>query len=226
MHESEFLGLHAQKAMEYFLAALYLVLFIPLWRYVTSDAAAPALARVLDWFRLPEGVALFQGHTWAKPEPAGMLAVGLDDLGHRLVGSPSEVLTPAVGTFLRKGERAFSLFVDGRKIDLLSPVDGEVTAVNARTRTAPGELGSDPYGTGWFVKVRPRTLSDSMRDLLCGDAATRFLEAAASSLAPEQQPAYAVGTLAQDGGAPIPGFVKELDPEHWDDVARTFFLTR
>jgi hypothetical protein len=28
-----------------------------------------------------------------------------------------------------------------------------------------------------------------------------------------------------DGGVPVPGFVKQLDPEHWDVLAREFLLT-
>lgn len=222
MNETEFLGMHSQKAVEYLLGALYLILFIPMWRYVTGPASG-AVSRVLDWFRLPEGVGLFTGHTWARHEGGGMLAIGLDDLGHRLVGPAAGALMPPVGAQLRKGERAFSLLVDGRRIDLLSPVDGVVTAVNGRTRTSPGRLGSDPYGEGWFVKVRPSGLGDAMTELLGGEAARRFLEAAAEALVPRHaQHAFA---LAQDGGAPLPGFAKELDPENWDDYARRFFGT-
>jgi len=43
---------------------------------------------------------------------------------------------------------------------------------------------------------------------------------------PQMQPAMAMTmVLAQDGGAPVHGIAKELDPEHWDDTVRSCFLT-
>jgi len=38
--------------------------------------------------------------------------------------------------------------------DLYSPVDGEVTDVNADIEDDPGQVNSDPYGVGWLFKVR------------------------------------------------------------------------
>ena len=37
--------------------------------------------------------------------------------------------------------------------DLYSPVDGEVTEVNAELEDDPGLVNSDPYGAGWLFKV-------------------------------------------------------------------------
>ena len=39
--------------------------------------------------------------------------------------------------------------------DLYSPVDGEVTEVNAEIDDDPGLVNSDPYGAGWLFKVGP-----------------------------------------------------------------------
>ncbi len=78
-----------------------------------------------------------------------------------------------------------------------------------------------PRGKRWITVVP----LENLRDLLSGEAASRFLEAAADRLMPQQmQPAMAM-VLAQDGGAPVHGIARELDPEHWDDTVRGFFLT-
>jgi len=229
MNEHDFLSLHSAKAMEYFLGALYLVCFVPLWRYINGPATAvesraAAHARSLfDWFDVPEGFHLHPGHAWAKAEGPGSVAVGLDDFGHRLVGPISGVLAPAVGQALRMGEPAFSVVADGQRFDLLSPVDGVVAEVNRTAESAPDRLHSDPYGAGWIVKVVPRRLSENLRDLLSGEAAGRFLEAAAARLMPSAHPAT---VLAQDGGAPVHGIAREIDPEHWDETVRAFFLTK
>ncbi len=229
MTEHDFLSLHAAKALEYFLGALYLVCFVPLWRFINGPAtavesrAASTAKNLVDWFRVPDGFHLHPGHAWASAQNAGSVAVGLDDFGHRLVGPISGVVAPAVGQTLRKGEPAFSLVADGKRFDLLSPVDGVVAEVNRRAASAPDQLHADPYGEGWIMKVVPRKLSENLRDLLSGEAASRFLEAAADRLMPQQmQPAM---VLAQDGGAPVHGIARELDPEHWDDTVRSCFLT-
>ncbi|MCE7960806.1 MAG: glycine cleavage system protein H, partial [Acidobacteria bacterium ACB2] len=34
-----------------------------------------------------------------------------------------------------------------------------------------------------------------------------------------------VGVLAQDGGTPVAGVAREIDPERWDELVRSFLLT-
>ena len=99
MTEHDFLSLHAAKALEYFLGALYLVCFVPLWHFINSPATAvesratSGTRDLVDWFRVPDGFHLHPGHAWASAQSAGSVAVGLDDFGHRLVGPISGVLT-------------------------------------------------------------------------------------------------------------------------------------
>jgi glycine cleavage system H protein len=227
MNEHDFLTLHAQKATEYLLGAAYLLLFIPLWKFISSPAtaverdAATAAKSLFDWFRIPEGFFLHPGHVWAKAETPGSVAVGLDDFGHRLVGPVSSILTPEVGSAVRKGEPAFRIVADGKTFDLLSPVDGVVAHVNEEADS--DSFHADPYGAGWILKVVPKKLSENLKDLLSGEAAGRFLEAAAQRLMPQMQPAM---VTAQDGGAPVHGIAKELDPEKWDEIVKSHFLTR
>jgi glycine cleavage system H protein len=42
--------------------------------------------------------------------------------------------------------------------DLISPLSGEVLAVNAAVVSAPETINGDPYGDGWLVRLR---LSDA-----------------------------------------------------------------
>jgi glycine cleavage system H protein len=39
--------------------------------------------------------------------------------------------------------------------DLYAPVSGEVAAVNDALTDEPGMVNRDPFGAGWFVKIRP-----------------------------------------------------------------------
>src|SRR5574338_1293731 len=102
----DLLSVYPAKLLEYGLGIGYLLLFIPFWRYVQGgkpaevtvrvQAAVPARAEprpasaprpaVAGWFQVPAGVFLHPGHTWARLEPDGLVAVGADDFAHRLIG--------------------------------------------------------------------------------------------------------------------------------------------
>ena len=84
---------------------------------------------------------------------------------------------------------------------MLSPVDGVVVEIN-RGGVRDGQPIGDPYGT-WLVRVRPTRLADGLR----------------RRLSPE------LGLVHQDGGTPVHGLARRLDPERWDRLARECFLT-
>jgi hypothetical protein len=105
---------------------------------------------------------------------------------------------------------------------MLSPVDGVVAEVNDGVASDPALL-AEPYAQGWLFKVRPARLQANARQLLSGDAAQRWVEEAAGALAARATPE--LGRVLQDGGAPVSGIAQELEPEKWDELARSFFLT-
>lgn len=37
--------------------------------------------------------------------------------------------------------------------DMLAPVSGKIIEVNSALNDSPGSINSDPYGTGWIVKI-------------------------------------------------------------------------
>jgi hypothetical protein len=62
-----------------------------------------------------------------------------------------------------------------------------------------------------------------VRNLLQGNLAVSWMRDTVERL--RRMPAGELGVVMPDGGAPVPGFGRHLDPEHWDDLAREFFLT-
>jgi len=206
---------HAIKGIEYLLAISYLALFIPFWRFL--NGATPAQAFAFSWFAVPDDVHLHRGHSWAKTL-GGAVMVGLDDFGHKLIGPLDEVKLPAVGTAVRQGQKAFTVVADGESFDVVSPVDGNVVAVNEVARAHAADAVRDPYGTGWLVKVEPRWLTANLKNLLSGDSARRFLDAAAGALAGRMSPE--LGVVLQDGGAPVHGIAREIEPDRWAELVR------
>ena len=215
MHANDLLSPHATKAIEYLLAISYLLLFIPFWRFVNGATVAESFA--VSWFQVPENVHLHRGHSWAKTF-GGAVAVGLDDFAHKMIGPLESVQFPAVGSALRQGQKAFSVVADGKSFDVLSPVDGNVVALNEFVRAHPSDAVRDPYGTGWLVKVEPRWLTANLKNLVSGDGARRFLDAAAQALAGRMSPE--LGIVLQDGGTPVHGIAREIDPQNWDSLVR------
>ena len=77
------------------------------------------------WFEVPAGVWLHPGHTWARVEGDGTVAVGLDDLAHRLV-APQAANVPTLGSRLFQGDPAVELLSGEKSVSAVSPVDGTV----------------------------------------------------------------------------------------------------
>jgi glycine cleavage system H protein len=227
MQGNAFLSGYAAKLVEYGVAVAYLLLFVGFWRYLhggkgagrPAEVAEPERAVATGWFSVPSGVALHPGHTWARMEADGSVAVGLDDLGHRLVGDLDDVTLPARGSRVEQGAPAVTLSAGGRSVKIVSPLDGEVIAYNAAPDTR-----AEPYGQGWMFRVRPDDWKRSRAQLLEGEAARDWIEEQgrllSARLSPESVP------VLQDGGAPVHGIAREIDPEHWDSIASEFFRTQ
>lgn len=228
----DFLTMFSIKAVEYFIAVAFLLLFIPFWRFVNAERVIERVAvvefpkrlgPVADWFLVPDLVYLHPGHTWARLEDGDLVTVGMDDFAQKLVGRMPKIRLPEVGSRLGQGEQAWSFVSDSRSIDMLSPVDGTVVEVNDHVVASPEKVNLDPYGDGWLLKVRAPRLKANVKQLLRGTMAQRWMEEVCENLRASISPD--LGQLYQDGGLPIHGIARGLDRERWDEVARSFFLT-
>ena len=132
-----YVDIFATKGIEYLLVIGALLLFIPFWRMVSrsgpamQEAVEGIVPAVGGWFHLPEGKIYYhQGHSWAIPESGNVVKVGIDDFAQKLVGRIDAVKFPKVGSQVAQGEKAWSLLVGAKSIDMLSPVDGKIIAIN------------------------------------------------------------------------------------------------
>lgn len=233
------------KGIEYLMVIAYLLLLVPFWWLLVGRAPARAMAPAgrggagegrRGWFEVPEGLLFHRGHTWVREvareeAPAGeagsrgggLFRVGLDDFARRLLGKPDALLLPPPGGRLEQGEPGWRLALDGREVEMLSPVGGEVAEVNREVLAAPELVADDPYGRGWLLTVRAPRPEAARSNLLPGGLARRWTEEASRRLSAMMTPE--LGAVLQDGGVPVSGFARELDPERWPEIAAELLLT-
>jgi glycine cleavage system H protein len=58
-----------------------------------------------------------------------------------------------------------------------APVSGEVVAINDAISSAPGAINSDPYGSGWLVKLKPADWDGESGGLVTGASVATAFEA-------------------------------------------------
>ncbi len=221
----------ATKGIEYLIVITYLVVLIGFWKLLSRSRApdrSPALQgelrpRATGWLRVPEGVLFHQGHSWASPESGDVVRVGADDFAMRLLGRPRAIDLPPLGARLTQGERAWEMEVDSRWIPMLSPVDGEVIAINRDLKSAPELASDEPFDRGWLLKVRVPNARANLKNLLSGRLAKSWMEETVERL--RAMRAGELGIVMPDGGIPVDGFARILAPERWDEVAREFLLS-
>jgi glycine cleavage system H lipoate-binding protein len=153
---------------------------------------------------------------------AALVTLGMDDFADKLVGGSPAIVLPEVGAPVRQGERGWSLLYGSQSVDMLSPVDGTVVAVNERVARRPGAGRLGAYDDGGLLKVTAPRLATNAKQRLSGAAARRWMESVGDPLRARMSPD--LGLVYQDGGMPIEGMAQDLDPARWDEIARAFFL--
>jgi glycine cleavage system H protein len=104
-------------------------------------------------------------HEWAKTE-GDTVVMGITNYAATQLGDMVYVDIPAVGAEVGQGEAIGALESVKAAADFYSPLTGEVVERNERLLDEPGLLNSDPFGEGWFIKIRPSNASelDSLMD--------------------------------------------------------------
>lgn len=115
-------------------------------------------------FEYPDDLKYLDSHEYARLEgeiaTIGITAFAVDQLGDIVF-----LELPEVGEALEKGEKFGTVESVKAVEDLNSPVTGTVVERNDPLMDAPEQLGEDPYGEAWLLKVRvndPADLEDAL----------------------------------------------------------------
>src|SRR5438105_11099665 len=113
---------------------------------------------------LPKELKNTDTHEWAKQD-GGAVVVGIPDFAVQQLQDLVFIDLPKPGTRVEKGKRFGEIESVKAVSDLVSPVSGEITAVNEALLKSLDALGSDPYGAGWMIKVKSDA-ADALAGLL------------------------------------------------------------
>jgi glycine cleavage system H protein len=110
-------------------------------------------------------------HAWARPEADGNVTIGITDVAQHLAKGIVNATPKEVGRSIQKGKSAGTLESGKWVGPVTSPVTGEIVEINEAMKARPSLINTDPYGEGWFVKVRPADWAGESTSLVTGEAA-------------------------------------------------------
>lgn len=104
----------------------------------------------------PDNARYLESHEWGRLEADGTVSVGITDFAVDQLNDLTFVDLPEVGDKATKGE-AFGEIESVKAVsDLISPVSGEIVAVNNGVEDDDfSALKKDAFGAGWLIKIKP-----------------------------------------------------------------------
>lgn len=112
----------------------------------------------------PQDLRYLDTHEYVRLEgeiaTIGITAFAVDQLGDVVF-----LELPEIGDAVTKGEKIGTIESVKAVEDLNSPVTGTVIERNEEMIESPEQIAEDPYGEGWFIKVRvndPGEIDDAL----------------------------------------------------------------
>ena len=119
-------------------------------------------------------------HVWARLEADDMVTIGITDVAQNMAKGIVNATPKDAGRTVQKGKSAGTLESGKWVGPVTSPVTGEIVEVNETMKGKPSLINSDPYGEGWFVRIKPTDWAGESASLVTGDAAVvayqKFME--------------------------------------------------
>jgi len=121
---------------------------------------------------VPSNIFFSKGHTWLKKDTAGLVDVGIDELGMMALGSLSILNCAVLGKELKRGEVLFEGAYGNKTVKFLSPINGIVNSVNTNI---VGKKISNPY-ENWGVQLLAKDFPENQELFLSGKEATKWMK--------------------------------------------------
>jgi glycine cleavage system H protein len=103
--------------------------------------------------KVPADLKYAKSHEWIRVE-GDTAVVGITDHAQHELTDVVFVETPVVGRKVSAGEACAVVESVKTASDIYAPVSGEVIAVNPALAEKPSLVNDQPYGDGWFFKLK------------------------------------------------------------------------
>ena len=113
--------------------------------------------------KIPDGLKYAKSHEWLVVED-GVGTVGITDHAQNELTDIVFVELPEVGKELVKGTACAVVESVKSASDIYAPGSGEVVEVNPALADNPALVNDDPYGEGWFFKLRITSEAEGLFD--------------------------------------------------------------
>jgi len=93
-------------------------------------------------------------HEWVRLDGGDEVTIGITDFASGELGDIVYVELPGVGDTVSASQSMGTIEAVKTVADLFAPVSGVVTAINDALEQGPDLVNKDPFGDGWFVRVK------------------------------------------------------------------------
>jgi glycine cleavage system H protein len=194
---------------------------VPAKPAVWAGPPAPRIEREYG-FSIPQGYSFHPGHTWALSEGNENIRIGMDSFAANLLGDAEHVDVIGPNRWIRQGQKFATVKIGDLAVDLISPVEGVITAVNRDLATDPTIATRDPYKDGWVAIVKSPDFATNQKNLVQGTMVAPWMQNSVTRL--NALTAMQAPNLAQDGGMPLRGLVSRVGADVRATLLKEFFL--
>lgn len=109
---------------------------------------------------IPSELKYVASHEWLQKGDDGIITVGITDHAQNALGDVVFVELPEVGTVVEADQEIAVVESVKAASDVYAPIGGEIVEINDELVDSPELANEDPYGKGWFFKIKPANPAD------------------------------------------------------------------
>ena len=171
---------------------------------------------------IPQGYWFHPGHTWSLKENANDARIGIDSFAANLIGKIDKIDVIGENRWVRQGQKIMTIHSGKTSIDLVSPIEGVIMAINRDAIEDPKTIVHDPYEKGWIASLKSPDLPVNQKNLVQGPMVAPWMQnclTRLTNMVPEMAQA-----MAADGGLPESGLLARVAPDTRENLLKEFFL--
>ena len=108
---------------------------------------------------IPSDLLYTKDHEWIKIEN-GIATVGITDYAQGELGDIIFIELPEIGVSVQAEDSIGTIEAVKTVADIYSPMNGEISEVNINLEDNPDSINTDPYDSGWIIKLNNFTNND------------------------------------------------------------------